>query len=144
MQLEATRVPSRRVSVVRPQEHEENGFTLVELLVVVVIVAILAGVAIPTFLQQRERAWESAVRAELRSAVVALESYRAELGAYSGDALASSTWGYVSGEGTVLSTVSMSTSAYCLVAHYGQPDDAEPAARHWVASGGPITDVACT
>ncbi|MEY3019299.1 MAG: hypothetical protein RLZZ272_283, partial [Actinomycetota bacterium] len=71
----------------RGRDGAEDGFTLVELLVVVVIVAILAGVAIPTFLQQRERAWESAVRAELRSAVVALESYRAESGAYGEEAI---------------------------------------------------------
>lgn len=122
----------------------EDGFTLVELLVVVVIVAILAGVAIPTFLQQRERAWESAVRSELRSAVVALESRRAELGSYDAEAITSSTWGYVSGEGTSLSTVSMTDTAYCLVAHYGEPEASEPAAQFWVESGGPITDVACT
>lgn len=123
---------------------QEDGFTLVELLVVVVIVAILAGVAIPTFLQQRERAWESAVRAELRSAVVALESRRAELGAYAAEAIETSDWGYVPGEGTTLSALSMSSSAYCLVAYYGAPDETEPPARFWVASGGPITDVACT
>ena len=122
----------------------EDGFTLVELLVVVVIVAILAGVAIPTFLQQRERAWESAVRSELRSAVVALESHRAELGSYDADAIDGSTWGYVPGEGTSLSTVSMSADAYCLVAHYGAATETDPAVRLWVASGGAITDVACS
>jgi prepilin-type N-terminal cleavage/methylation domain-containing protein len=122
----------------------EDGFTLVELLVVVVIVAILAGLAIPTFLQQRERAWESAVRAELRSAIVALESHRAELGGYGAAALSTSDWGYVTGDGVALTTISLSSSAFCLSAHYGDAEDPDPAIRLWVESGGAITDVACT
>lgn len=126
-----------------PATHEQ-GFTLVELLVVVVIVAILAGVAIPTFLQQRERAWESATRAELRSAVVALETYRAEEGGYAAAALSSSDWGYASSEGVTLTTVSLSASAFCLSAHYGAPTDPDPAVELWVEDGGTIGEVTCT
>lgn len=96
----------------------EGGFTLVELLVVILIVGVLAGVAVPTFLDQRERAWDSATRSELRNAVVALESYRAENGVYDEAALAGG-WGYVAGSDVVLDATGILDDAFCLSARYG-------------------------
>ena len=53
----------------------EQGFTLIELLVVILIIAILAAIAIPVFLRQRERAWASQVRSALKDAATAIESH---------------------------------------------------------------------
>jgi len=45
----------------------KSGFTLIELLMVVVIIGLLASIAIPKFSSTRERAYMSALRADLRN-----------------------------------------------------------------------------
>src|SRR5439155_11775552 len=50
-------------------EHDEEGFTLIELMVVVLIIAILLAIAIPTFLGARNRANDRAAQSNLRNAL---------------------------------------------------------------------------
>lgn len=64
----------------------KRGFTLIELLIVVAIIAILAAIAVPNFLEAQVRAKNAKCVADMRTLVTALESYRIDNNKYSTDA----------------------------------------------------------
>src|SRR5260221_11288664 len=54
---------------------DEGGFTLIELMVVVLIIAILIAIAIPTFLGARSRAQDKQAQSNLRNALTAEKTF---------------------------------------------------------------------
>jgi type II secretion system protein G len=59
-----------------------RGFTLIELLIVVAIIAILAAIAVPNFLEAQTRSKVSRCRADIRTLATALESYYVDFNSY--------------------------------------------------------------
>jgi type IV pilus assembly protein PilA len=68
----------------RARRDQEEGFTLIELMVVVLIIAILIAIAIPTFLGARTRAQDRAAQSSLRNALTAAKTAYTDTSDYVG------------------------------------------------------------
>ncbi len=70
------------MSVTRPQTRSRRGFTLIEILIVVVILGILAAIVIPQFSSASNEAAISSVRSQLQTLRSQVELYRVQNGQY--------------------------------------------------------------
>lgn len=68
------------VQKLRERAHGEGGFTLVELLVVMLIIGLLAAIAIPSFFNQRDKARDADAKSAARTAQTAIETYATDNG----------------------------------------------------------------
>ena len=97
------------------KEQREGGFTLIELLVVILIIAILAAIAIPVFLNQRKKGWVAQMESAVKNGATAAESVATGAqGSYAGvtsASLATEGWKYATG---LVPAVVADADQYCI------------------------------
>jgi len=86
MALVGTSVPIGSFALLlMPRDNSRSGFTLVELLIVVVVIGILAAMAIPKFQSTKGKAYLASVKSDLKNLSTAEESFFYEHRTYSAD-----------------------------------------------------------
>ncbi|MGA7537243.1 MAG: type IV pilin protein [Steroidobacteraceae bacterium] len=133
--------PEHRISAVRPRRHDrQRGFTLVELVIVMVVAAILTAIAIPMYMNQVRESRRTDARSALLDLAGREERYFATNNAYTSD---STQLGYTSAGDTWPQTVG--SSGYYQIA---QPTlAAGPPPSYSITAtplGTQVNDTACT
>jgi type IV pilus assembly protein PilA len=90
---------------------KEEGFTLIELMIVIAIIGILAAIAIPQFNAYRARSFNAAANTDLRNAMTAEEGYFTDFDTYTSSAAnLTGSYGLTTSSGVVLTLTADSTS----------------------------------
>jgi prepilin-type N-terminal cleavage/methylation domain-containing protein len=154
------RLRTRRQNLVDADENA-NGFTLIELLVVIIIIGILAAIAIPVFLSQKQKGYEASMKSDLRTVAQEVESQNVDTGDYTKTTYAGATavaGATISGAGqnagtntaltlsagNTITWVGATPSSYCLKATTSKVTGANSPVWYYENTTGGLTQTACT
>lgn len=134
------------MNVQRALGPRDRGFSLVEILVVIIIIGILAAVAVPVFLNQRKKGYDGTVRADMGSAAkhaqVVIEDNPTSSTPFTAAQLTAS--GFKKSPGTSLAITGSPATGYCIRGFHpsGKADSAGMAFWYDSTNGGMRSDEA--
>jgi type IV pilus assembly protein PilA len=116
---------------------KNEGFTLIELMIVIAIIGILAAIAIPQFSAYRVRSYNSAAKADLRNMATAQEAYFVDNNTYAGDValIENDSFGFYRSRGVTPTVTDADTFGYTMTTVHESGDKTYT----FVGPGGSIT-----
>lgn len=73
---------SKPLKIIRRGSSKSSGFSLIELLIVLLIIGIISAIAIPRFTESQVPAYDATAKADIKNAITAIEMYNITNGAY--------------------------------------------------------------
>jgi type IV pilus assembly protein PilA len=124
--------------IMKARGEREGGFTLIELLVVIIIIGILAAIAIPVFLNQREKGWDAQAKSDVKNMATAEETVLTDTGAYTAVVADLTGAGFkASGDTSAHAATATGSSSYCVQA------TSQSGTIYSLSSTGNVTTGAC-